>query len=131
MVTEFAETSGAVGIVASVSVPGCDQEVAVGYNDVAAGSSLNAGDTFRIASITKTFTATVAVRLDELGVWSLDDPVGEYVEGDYGDITVEQILSHTSGLVDVEYEGSLWDYLTAVGALPFDFEIFSLPLATT
>lgn len=117
MVAEFAEASGAVGIVAGISTAQCDQRVAVGFSDLEAEIPLDVGETFRIASISKTFTAVVAVRLAELGIWSLDDPVGDYVDGDFGEITIEQILSHTSGLTDVNYEGSLWDYLSDPAAV--------------
>ncbi len=66
-----------------------------------------------IASITKLYTATAIMRLYEKGVLSLDDPMSKYLpeklirgihvfEGkDYSrEITIEQLLSHTSGIAD-------------------------------
>jgi D-alanyl-D-alanine carboxypeptidase len=66
-----------------------------------------------IASITKLYTATAIMRLYEKGVLSLDDPIAKYLpEGlirdihvykgkDYShEITIKQLLSHTSGIAD-------------------------------
>ncbi|MQA10732.1 MAG: serine hydrolase [Pseudonocardiaceae bacterium] len=56
---------------------------------------------FRIASISKTFTATLVLRLADEGKLALDDPVQEYLPGllPYREpITVRQLLQHTSGM---------------------------------
>ena len=66
-----------------------------------------------IASITKLYTATVIMRLWEKGALSLDDPMSKYlpmesVSGihvyrgkDYSNqITIKQLLSHSSGIAD-------------------------------
>ena len=66
-----------------------------------------------IASITKLYTATAIMRLYEKGAFSLDDPISKYLpeeliqgihvyEGkDYSlEITIKQLLSHTSGIAD-------------------------------
>jgi D-alanyl-D-alanine carboxypeptidase len=53
---------------------------------------------FRIASITKTFVATVVLQLAAEGRLGLDDPVARWVPGVAG--TIRQLLNHTSGLTD-------------------------------
>jgi D-alanyl-D-alanine carboxypeptidase len=66
-----------------------------------------------IASITKLYTATVIMHLHEKGALSLEDPMSKYlperlIQGihiyngkDYShEITVKQLLSHTSGIAD-------------------------------
>jgi CubicO group peptidase (beta-lactamase class C family) len=66
-----------------------------------------------IASITKLYTATAIMRLYEKGALSLDDPMARYlpeelIRGihvykgkDYSqEITIKQLLSHTSGIAD-------------------------------
>jgi len=66
-----------------------------------------------IASITKLYTATAIMRLYEKGELSLDDPILKYlpkelIQGihiyqgkDYShEITIKQLLSHTSGIAD-------------------------------
>ena len=68
---------------------------------------------FHMASITKLFVGTSVMQLVEQGKISLDSPVVQYVpyfrmrDERYKDITVRQMLTHTSGMPDVEdYE---WD----------------------
>ncbi|WP_289059548.1 serine hydrolase domain-containing protein [uncultured Mesotoga sp.] len=55
---------------------------------------------FRIASITKQFTAAAILRLCEDGLMSLSDPVGKFIpEFQNGDIiSIEQMLNHSSGI---------------------------------
>ena len=57
---------------------------------------------FDLASLTKLFTAVVAVRQAERGVLGLDDRVADHLPGFGGhgkqEITVRHLLTHTSGL---------------------------------
>ena len=61
---------------------------------------------YRIASMTKSFTAAIVLRLRDEGVWQLDDPIARHapelatVVGPAGSapITIRQLLSMTSGL---------------------------------
>jgi CubicO group peptidase (beta-lactamase class C family) len=54
---------------------------------------------FEIGSITKTMTATLLASLVGDGVLGLDDEIGRWLDaGPQGDITVEQLATHTSGL---------------------------------
>ncbi|MFD9947417.1 serine hydrolase domain-containing protein [Nonomuraea sp. NPDC059023] len=71
---------------------------------------------FRIASVTKTFTASVILQLAGERKVDLDTPVERYLPGVLSDgeaITVRMLLNHTSGLAnpfgleDVEGEGAL------------------------
>ena len=57
---------------------------------------------YSIGSISKQFTAAAILILEEQGKLKLDDPVGKYVPGlTRGDeVTIRQILSHTSGYQD-------------------------------
>ena len=68
---------------------------------------------FHMASVSKPFVATAIVQLVERGQVDLDAPVIKYLpyfkidDERYKNITVQQMLSHTSGMPDVEdYE---WD----------------------
>jgi CubicO group peptidase (beta-lactamase class C family) len=59
------------------------------------------GDTmYDLASLTKVVsTVTLALSLAERGVWSLDDPVVQYLEGFSNPATtLRELLTHTSGL---------------------------------
>jgi D-alanyl-D-alanine carboxypeptidase len=57
---------------------------------------------YSIGSISKQFTATAILLLQEQGKLSIDDPVGKYIPGlTRGDeVTIREILSHTSGYQD-------------------------------
>jgi D-alanyl-D-alanine carboxypeptidase len=57
---------------------------------------------YSIGSISKQFTAAAILILEEQGKLKLDDAVGRYVPGLTGgdEVTIRQILSHTSGYQD-------------------------------
>jgi D-alanyl-D-alanine carboxypeptidase len=57
---------------------------------------------YSIGSISKQFTAAAILLLDEQKKLSLDDPVGKYVPGltRGNEVTIREILSHTSGYQD-------------------------------
>ncbi len=60
----------------------------------------------RVGSITKTFVATVVLQLIDEGELRLDNPVEKWLPGvvpNGQNITVKQLLNHTSGLYDYLY----------------------------
>ena len=75
-----------------------------GYADLAERVPASADTIYRLASITKQFTAAAILHLAEEGELSLDDPISDYLP-DYPAsgqrITIRNLLSHTSGLSDV------------------------------
>ncbi len=83
---------------------------AVGINDLSLGDSLQAGQTFRIASVTKTYVAAAILRLMEKKVLRLDDPISKHLspthaailaqDYDLEQITIAQILRHSAGFFD-------------------------------
>ena len=92
--------SGFNGLVA-VGHQGTDTIRAFGTSDRSAGDSVAEDTIFDIGSITKQFTAAGILRLQMDGLLSVDDPVGDYVDGlapEQRSITLHQLLSHTSGL---------------------------------
>lgn len=71
----------------------------VGYADVESSIPATGESSYRIGSITKTFTAALALLLVERGELVLDSPVGRYLPGTpFGHIPVRMLLSHSSGL---------------------------------
>ncbi|WP_436489016.1 serine hydrolase domain-containing protein [Chitinophaga sp. ARDCPP14] len=73
---------------------------AYGIADLTTGKPVNVASEFRIASITKPFTAVALMTLVEQGKVGLYDKLSKYFK-DYpkGDsITIYQLLSHTSGI---------------------------------
>ncbi|MGC5584884.1 serine hydrolase domain-containing protein [Ornithinimicrobium sp. W1665] len=89
------------GAVVAIGAEGAVRYCAAGSADPE-GSPLVPDHVFRIASITKTFTAVLVLQLVEEGLLELDDPVTDVLPGlDLADdITVRQLLDHSSGLHD-------------------------------
>jgi D-alanyl-D-alanine carboxypeptidase len=98
---------GLPGVVVGVIA---DQELVwahgFGYADVERRVPMTPATQFRMASHSKLFTATAIMQLREQGRLRLDDPVAQHLPwfrvkpagDDDGPITIEQLLSHSSGL---------------------------------
>lgn len=79
---------------------------AAGYADREAGKPVTEDTIFRLASVTKPIVATTALRMVDLGLLSLDDPVTKYLpfftpkapDGTTPGILIRHLLTHTSGL---------------------------------
>ncbi|TNF43573.1 MAG: serine hydrolase, partial [Bacteroidetes bacterium] len=74
---------------------------AFGYANLELDVKLQPEHIFRIGSITKQFTACAILKLEEEGKLSLQDDIKKYIK-DYPThghiITIEQLLTHTSGI---------------------------------
>ncbi|WP_326554853.1 alpha/beta fold hydrolase [Micromonospora sp. NBC_01813] len=116
---EHAELRGALEHLTTVQhVPGAlaeirddtgTTELSSGVADVRSGRPPVSSDRVRIFSNTKTFVATVVLQLSAEGRLALDAPVERYLPGlirgngnDGREISVRQLLSHTSGLPDYD-----------------------------
>ncbi len=92
------------GIVMYVYAPGQGTWIASrGLANREAKQPVTSDARFRIASLTKTYVATLVLQLAEEGVLSLDDTVEQWLPGTVpnGDqISLRQLLNHTSGLYD-------------------------------
>jgi CubicO group peptidase (beta-lactamase class C family) len=85
-------------------------EAAFGHADLNAGEALTPRHRHRVASHSKSFTATAIMKLREQGWLKLDDHAGAYVTGLSPEIaaaTLAQLLSHTAG---VERDGPSCEY---------------------
>ncbi len=70
-----------------------------GYADFSKKTKIDKNSVFQLASVSKQFTATAILVLYEKGLLGLDDPVVKYfTDFPYQDITIRQLLNHTSGL---------------------------------
>jgi len=75
-----------------------------GYYNRATRQPVDSESSFHLASISKTFTATVILRLYEQGKIQLNDPVNNYLPGfPHAGISVLMLLNHRSGLPKYEY----------------------------
>ncbi|TDV52056.1 serine hydrolase domain-containing protein [Actinophytocola oryzae] len=106
------------GALAAVrSANGRTRDYVAGVGDLRTGAPVPPNGYVRIASNTKMFTATVVLQLVGEGKVGLDEPIETYLPGvvrgdgiDGHDISVRQLLQHTSGLPDYD-EIMLTDYL--------------------
>ena len=111
---ESSETSRAVEAALPPHVGACVMAIdhgkvvfehAAGVADVESKTPCTRATNFRIASVSKQFTATAVLLLVDRGKISLSDPLTKFFPGfpEYGrKITVKHLLIHTSGLPDYE-----------------------------
>jgi CubicO group peptidase (beta-lactamase class C family) len=95
--------AGAPGAVALVRDGDRTIRVAGGYGNLAKRTPMRARHRFRVGSSTKTFVAAVVLQLAGEGKLALEDSVERWLPGlvpNGGQITVRQLLNHTSGLAD-------------------------------
>lgn len=79
---------------------------AAGLADRENGRAMELDAIFRLASVTKPIVAAATLRMVDLGVLGLDDPVTKYLpyfqpkapDGSAPNILIRQLLAHTSGL---------------------------------
>lgn len=103
----------AVGVIQGDSL---DYFHAHGLADIAQRTPLTAESVFRIASITKTFTAIAAMQLWEQGLVDLDAPVNDYLTSyrlvpagpDHRPATLRHLLTHTAGLPELAHPSGVF-----------------------
>ncbi|EJQ29379.1 hypothetical protein IEC_05822 [Bacillus toyonensis] len=98
---------GYPGILAKTSEGEKTWGYAAGVADLSTKKPMKTDFRFRIASVTKTFTATVVLQLAGENRLNLDDSIEKWLPGviqgngyDGNQITIRQILNHTSGIVE-------------------------------
>ena len=82
-----------------------------GVADIEANTPITKHTVFRIASITKTFTAIAAMQLFERGIVDLDAPANDYLRSyrliasdpSWRPATVRHLLTHTAGLPEMAH----------------------------
>jgi CubicO group peptidase (beta-lactamase class C family) len=92
-------------------------DAAYGVSSVETGEPLTTDHVFRIASHSKTFTATYVMQLVERGLVRLDDTVGRWIDElagvPIGSATVRELLAHASGMVRDGWDGDFWQLFHA------------------
>lgn len=103
-VREHRLPGAAVGVVVG---DGLGWSLGVGFADVESARPQGAATLHRVASITKTFTATAVLQLRDAGRLRLDDPLVAHLPefgrarnpfGPIEDVTIRGLLAHRSGL---------------------------------
>lgn len=88
---------------------------AYGYADLDARTPMRTDHLFRIASHSKTFTATLVLRLAEQGRLGLDDPVGQHLavlaDGPLAGVRLRELLEHTGGVLRDGRDADHWSFV--------------------
>ncbi len=69
-----------------------------GFADLGQKKPVTAGTRFRIGSVSKQFTAAAILRLADEGKLALADPLEKYFAGFPEGVTLDHLLTHTSGI---------------------------------
>jgi D-alanyl-D-alanine carboxypeptidase len=109
-VVDRAATNAGAGALLSVNAPlhGVRWRGAAGRFDRAAERAIRTDDGFRIASMSKTFTALLLMKRVERGALELSAPITDFFDGEFvgrvhpegPSITLRHLLNHTAGLWD-------------------------------
>lgn len=93
-----------------------------GYADLERRILIGADSAFRLASVSKQFTAMAIMVLAESGEFAYDDPVSRYLPQltPYEGVTIRHLLTHTGGLP--EY----YDVIDSVSGRPTNADALSL-----
>jgi len=109
-------SDGPPGAIALVEVGGKVQVTTAGVGNTVAGTPISAGDTVRIASVSKAFNGAVALALVTQRKLKLSDTIAKRLPSlpvSWGRITLAQLLHHTSGLPDYIKSPAFIDVLKA------------------
>jgi len=76
-------------------------EKSIGFTDSKTNHQLNLSSAFNLASISKTFTASLILMYDQEGRLKVDDNVNKYITTfPYKDITIRHLLNQTHGMIE-------------------------------
>lgn len=135
---EAVAATGAPGGVMGIMSPTMWAAGASGQANRETGEAMTPDMKVRIASMSKTFTATVIMKLADEGLLNLDDTLERWLPGVIersDEITIRMILNHTAGihdhqstptlvdrmLNDSEHQWSQQEVLDLIGSSPLDF----------
>ncbi|MGI5425867.1 serine hydrolase domain-containing protein [Streptomyces sp. CA-179760] len=127
---EAAIAEGVPGVTVTVRRGHGTWAATAGVGNLKTGKPRSTADHYRVASISKTFVATVVLQLEAEGKLSLDDTVEKWLPGlvrgnghDGRKITLRQLLNHTSRVYDyLDDTGFQQKYMTADGFMKHRFD---------
>jgi D-alanyl-D-alanine carboxypeptidase len=106
---------GLPGVSLRVKGPGIDFQGAAGVANLVTGEPLTINHAIYMASLGKTFTASVALQIYEEGRLDPEAPITSWLPSEVtkripssGKITLRHLLNHTSGLIDYMNDDKAW-----------------------
>jgi len=114
IVNEHMASNNFLGVTSGLHIDNCVTYVSgAGFTNKADQKRTDSNMLGRIASVSKPMTAIAIMQLYEKGILDLDKPIQTYLKEFpkkvKGDITIRQLLKHTSGIV---HYASKWDALS-------------------
>lgn len=110
MAQEALAANGAPGLQIAISIAGAPVfSRSYGAANLETGAAVGDESIFRIASLTKTFTAAAIYRLAEAGVLSVEDPVSRWLPSfsSLAPVSLHELMTQTAGLHSDEGEGAV------------------------
>ncbi|WP_443034537.1 serine hydrolase domain-containing protein [Streptomyces sp. BE303] len=107
---------GPPGAIAVLREDGHVRVLRAGVAEVGTGRPPRSTDHMRLASAAKAFSGAAALRLVDCGLLGLDDTIADRLPslpGDWGAVTLRQLLRHTSGLPDYSMAQGFVDLIIA------------------
>ncbi len=106
VINQYQTDTQSPGVLVGVWSPQGDWVVASGVANLDTRERLSTDMQYKIGSLTKTFTANVILQLVGEGKVSLNDHIDKWISGvpNGSQITIRELLSHTSGLGDIAYD---------------------------
>ena len=103
LVRQFQDVNQTPGALIGVWSPDGTYVSTTGTSDLATDAALEPDMQFKIASQTKSFTGNLVLQLVSEGKVGFDDVISKWIDGvpNGDEITIRQLLNHTSGLADV------------------------------
>jgi D-alanyl-D-alanine carboxypeptidase len=111
-----AKPDGPPGVIVVVQRHNDRRVIRAGVANLRTGAPLRADDHMRLASVAKAFSGATALSLVARRVLSLEDTVGKWrpdLPREWANITLRQLLNHTSGIPDFSKEEAFIDALRA------------------
>jgi len=109
IVSDGVTQTGIPGAVVGIVTPDWRWSYAAGYASLSPEIPAEPGMHFFIASVTKPFVSVAILQLAEEGKLSLNDPINSHIPIDIAEaiensdeITIRQLLDHTSGIADYD-----------------------------
>lgn len=109
------QAAGPISVVALTNNSGAVTKAVAGTAQLGTDTPVSVDTHYRTGSITKTFVATTILQLVGEGRLSLDDTVDHWLPGvitgngnDGSQITIRQLLNHTSGLFDYTVDNNFF-----------------------
>jgi D-alanyl-D-alanine carboxypeptidase len=112
----LASPNGPLGVIAVVDRGGDIDIHSAGTSRPGASTPITVGDHLRLASVSKAFSGAVALSLVAQGTLHLSDTVGTWLPTlphQWSEVTLTQLLQHTSGIQDFSQTTAFLDALLA------------------